>query len=217
MLWHRLSGAKSQDGIAFISSSSGNSANTVSSLSIPKPSGAQDGDLLIAVVRGGGNTVTSTITPGQSGWAAIVSDTSSGFPNPWYVFSRNASSDPSDYSFTRSATNGTFDGVICLFRGGSNAVNNVGSFNNTSGTSLTAPSITPSANGLFIAAYLWNGTPILNTPPSLTALNTDLNNDGAAGTTVVYSGQAVSGVATGNQVLTISASENWAAVQISLE
>jgi len=217
MLWTYLKGASAQQRIAFISSDVGKAANTISSLSIPKPSGTIDGDLLIAVIRGGGNTGTTTITPDQSGWTTQVSDTSSGFPNPWYVYSRNANSDPSNYSFVRSASNGTFDGVICLFRGGSNSVNTVGSFNNTSGTTLTAPSITPSANGLFVAAYLWNGTPIINTAPSLTALDTSLNNDGTNGTTVVYGDPAVSGVASGNQVLTISGSGDWAAVQISLE
>ena len=214
----RLMGVTKVGGlIQYISSSVGRSANGVSSLSITKPSGTSNGDLLIAVLRGGGNSGTATITPHQSGWTTEIADTSLGFPNPWYVFSRNASSDPSSYSFVRSASTGTFDGVICLFRGGSNSVNVVGSFTNSSGTSLTAPSITPSANGLFIVAYSWNGTPIISVAPSLTALNTDLNNDGIAGTTVIYGGNATSGVATGSKTLTISSSADWVAAQLSLE
>lgn len=218
MLVQKLFGANAAvGGIQFVSSDVGTSASGVSTLNIDKPAGTVDGDLLIAVLRGGGNNFTTTITPGQSGWTTEIADTSGGYPNPWYVFSRNASSDPATYSFTRSASDGTFDGVICTFRGGANAVNTVGGFNQSSGTTLTAPSITPSANGLFIAAYLWNSSPIISTAPSLAALDTTLDNDGINGTTVIYSGEALSGAATGDQVLTINASQVWAAVQISLE
>lgn len=222
MLWHKAIGAGGVgvEQISVSASTTSSVAAGTADLTITKPTGASDGDLLIAFLRGGGNGGGTTITPDISGWTTEIEKTGSSptfFPNPFYVFSRTVNTDPASYSFTRSGTTGTFDGVLCLLKGGSSSVGVVGTLNGSSGTTLTAGSITPANNGLALVFFSWNAGPIISTPPSgLGVVNTDLDDDGNNGTTVLYSTSTTSGVATGDQVLENNSSNYWLAGQISV-
>lgn len=212
MLGTFLKGAKG-GGIDFLSSSSGAVSIGTSSVSAIKPAGTQDGDLLLAFARAG--VSLAVITPDDTGWTQELA--SSGTAPSFVIFSRNANSDPASYSFTRNVTSGTFDVVVCLFRGGSNSVDTVGSLNNENSASVTATSLTTNRSGLLVARFSWNLDPIISSAPSgMLVADTSLDDDGIAGTTVVYYESISKGETSGDKVLTLSSGSLWAASQISI-
>lgn len=224
MLSTILKGAKSAStqGVIYVESSSVAAVGSgVADITIDKPTGASDGDLIMAFLRGGGNTSVRTITPSISGWTEEVAKTSAAaptsYPNPFYVFSRVVDGDGSTYTFTRSGTSGTYDGVLCLLKDGSALVDVVGDLSGANSSTHTAPSITPTQNGIALVCFSWNGTRIISSSPSgVDVVNIDLDNDGNNGTTVIYSSDATAGVATGDKTLTLNAAENGISVQISV-
>lgn len=203
--------------IEFISSSSGAVSSPTTTVTATKPTGTQDGDLLLAFARAGAGT--GTITADDAGWTEEIAKTGGSHPSGFRVYSRNASSDPSTYSFTRSggSISGTFDVVVCLFRGGDNSVDTVGSLSDSSGSTVTSLGLTTTNAGLLVAVFSWNGSPIISSAPSgMLVADTSLDNDGTNGTTVAYYKSIGSGETSDNKVLTLNAGNDWVAAQISI-
>lgn len=221
MLAIRLKGNSTKGVIYVESSTSATVSSGVANITIDKPTGASDGDLIMAFLRGGGNTAVTTITPSISGWTEEVAKTSAAaptsYPNPFYVFSRVIDGDGSAYTFTRDGVTGTFDGVLCLLKDGSALVDVVGDLSGANSSTHTAPSITPTQNGIALVCFSWNALPILTASPTgVDVVNTDLDNDSTNGTTVIFSKDAVVGLATGDKSITLNSAEFGISVQISV-
>ena len=142
--------------------------NTTTTLTITKPSGTVDGDLLIAQIGTPGNSIN---TP--AGWTLIKIGSNFGVSR---LFSKQAgASEPATYSWTIGATSGTQDsasgGIMRI--SGHNPSNPVDLVNNRSGNSDTPQTYGGTAstefalrlrfaiilNGAATFGNLWGGLP----------------------------------------------------------
>lgn len=124
-------------------------ANSSTSISISKPTGTVDGDLMVAYVLG---ATRADITASPSGWSELTAY-SGNSPSIW---TKVASSEGSSYSWDVSGNNA---GVIMTFRNA--AVDTYGTW----ATDETGTSITASESGLLLCAGS-NTSPSVTTPPS---------------------------------------------------
>lgn len=157
MLWTRLAGAlsvKSRPTFVGVSQTDTGSSSTAT-LTLNVPAGVQNGDLLIAVVFGGGGNVGDWA---QTSWTWAVEQTSA--PNLGVSY-RTASSEPASYSFT-TTTARRLGGMIMAFRGASWDVAGTIATN-----TYTASAITVSqANSILIGAWGVNDNNLTWTAPS---------------------------------------------------
>lgn len=115
MLWTRLAGAlsvKSRPTFVGVSQTDTGSSSTAT-LTLNVPAGVQNGDLLIAVVFGGGGNVDDWAQTSWT-WAVEQNDVA---PNLGIAY-RTASSEPASYSFTTTSAR-RLGGMIMAFRGAS--------------------------------------------------------------------------------------------------
>lgn len=124
-------------------------------LGINKPTGVQTGDLLLA-----GLTVNSgsSIAP-PAGWTAVSGAEVVTGSSKWQLFSKYATaSEAGSYTFTMSGSSKHAGGITAL-RGTatSNPVNAVAT-SSSSGTNITAPSVTPTADGSAIELLFGSNT-----------------------------------------------------------
>jgi hypothetical protein len=177
---------------------------------VAKPAGTQSGDFMLAYFfhHAAGATLT-----GPSGWTSLTSNNAS--TNSAAVFYYTAGgSEPATYSFSSddSANNGA---AILTFRGGTGAVDVYGAFNTANSATVTAPTITPTVDGLnivFIGAEL--------SPQDVTAKParfTELFVDGTTPMIAAFSDEylAASG-ATGNETFTLERSAGNKAIQLQI-
>ena len=151
----------------FIASASTQNASAGTTLVVNKPSGTQQGDLMVAVMAGGTNSgITWT---GDTGWTEVADLGAK--PSLRLAYKIAGSSEPSSYTFTGSNSI-TLSGSILTYR--SAAYDTIGTFV-TSTTPAPAPSISVSANYSMLIAAFANGatSTTCSTPPNMTARVTD--------------------------------------------
>ena len=140
--------------IAFRAASSGNNAGGANSLSISMPTGVVEGDVMIAVisVRGGTGTAISTV---PTGWAMINSNNSTTDIKSAMYYKIAITSEAGPYVWGWGSSLKA-SGVLSAYSGVDNSAPIMTHSNqvNTSGTSMTAPSVVTTADGAWIiAAY----------------------------------------------------------------
>lgn len=198
MLWHKVQGAGGV-GEPFVVASSSTREAINTTIVINKPTGTLDDDYIIAFVRSADNG--AIISANDAGWALLEAETLS--KPETKIFGRVASGEPSTYSFSETGvTGGSMSGVIVAVRNG--AFDSVGATNSSTGTVVTANSVTMSQKGLILGAFFWNTAPTISSLPSgMTVVNDD--QEGLGGCAVVYREKVASG-STGSRSLSLSSS-----------
>lgn len=124
-------------------------------LAINKPTGVQTGDLLLAgLTVNSGSSITA-----PAGWTAVPEAVATTGSSKWQLFSKYATaSEAASYTFTMSGSSKHAGGITAL-RGtaASNPVNAVAT-SSSSGTNITAPSVTPTADGSAIQLLFGSNT-----------------------------------------------------------
>lgn len=194
-----------------------NNANT-SSLSVNRPTGTVDGDVLIAVVA----WWIETLTP-PSGWTQI------GSTQTWNIsgedvfvraYYRVASSEPTSYAWGLSGTNDIAVSIATYYNVNTGSVVDVqAGQTNAANTSMTAPSVSPTTDAdmlLFLGgAGSDSAGSATATPPS----GMTERADATAGTwikTYIAEQLLTAAGATGTRVATLSTSENNAGILVAL-
>ncbi len=161
MLARMLSGAAAaaRPQPSFVSSSRNRvttAANTVTS-----PTGIQDGDLLVAI--GLTSSPTTGITP-HTGFNVINFD-NDGTNNTFFAAVKTAASESGNYTFTWSAA--FANTIAILVYRNATQVNTIGSLaRGASGLTGTASTITPTYNGVLLAAFMKEAIAAVTTAPS---------------------------------------------------
>ena len=190
------------------------------SLAVPVPAEATEGDLLLAHI---GYNAAGTITP-AAGWNVIDVTTHGSKPVMQGLYWRAASADePASYSFgLASGKADTVAGAISAYRGIdlSDPVDAVASAGST-GTSLTAPSVTTSVDGATLIALYTVRDDGSATPPAGMIERWDLNSSagvGAIGETLLAAADALVATAgaTGDHVANVSRSDGHVATLLAL-
>lgn len=126
--------------------------NSGTTISINKPTGVADGDLMVAVLYVQGAT-TPNLTP-PPGWVSRGTDT--GTNTRAQVFTKIAgSSEPANYVFTSSTTISTGSGAIAAYRGAILIGNDAFSAIFSTGNEVVAPSVvTAGPNAKLVAGFM---------------------------------------------------------------
>lgn len=191
----------------FVASASTQNASSGTTLTINKPTGTVDGDLMVAVMsRASGNTDWTSDT----GWTEVADQSSN--PDLSVAYKVAGPSEPSTYTFT-SLTASTFSGSILTYRYA--AYDTIGSF--TTGTNpLILPSISPSeSQSILIAAGARAAASVtLGTPTSMTARVTD--NDATSPSYIVCD-QTVAKGPTGTRSMSTGSLSEVAGIMLALK
>ncbi len=197
--------------------SASNNANT-NSLSVSRPTGTVDGDVLIAVVA----WWVQTLTP-PSGWTQI------GSTQTWNVggedvfmraYYRVASSEPASYTWGLSATNDIAVSIATYYNVDTGSVVDAqAGQTNASSTAMTAPSVSPTLSTdmlLFLGAAGSDsaGSATATPPAGMTE-----RSDATGGTWIkAYIAEQLlsSAGATGTRTATLSTSENNGGILVAL-
>lgn len=143
-----LFGAGSASALAFVSSSSFEATNNVTSLTIPAPAGITLGDRMYVVLSCSVNdpVVTATLT----GWTSVAASDAVG--RHMLIYSKTATgSEPANYTFVFSGGGSRWGGAIVAYRGGQGLTDTIGAFTvTTSAPTITGASITPTAIGTLL-------------------------------------------------------------------
>lgn len=119
----------------FVAWANAGSTATVASLTIDKPAGVQQGDLLVCVIRGNDSTWT-----GDTGWTEVIDDRA--LRVAWKIA---GASEPASYTFNQTPNKNCYGGIFA-FRGA--AYDAVGTTATIGGNgSLSAPGVTLSSFG----------------------------------------------------------------------
>lgn len=139
-------------------------ATSGATVTISKPTGTVEGDLMTAVIFG---AVAGT---SLSGWTVELIDTAQTFDIA--VLSKKAGpSEPSSYTFTATVTGGR-NGAILTHRGGTGAVDVVGPY----ALSSTASSIVAAQAGTLIGVFCTaTGSATVTSPPAGMTLRSSYN------------------------------------------
>jgi Calcineurin-like phosphoesterase len=150
------------------SSSSAIANHPSASISIAKPAGAAQGDLLLAVVGHQSGAATSMNPP--TGWTAVpntdYSDLNNARIHAWYKVA--GTSEPSSYTFTLTGSGQAISGGILAITGASGAPINasLGQVTPTHTLFLAAPSITTTAPRTLLVYGGVINQPLFITPPA---------------------------------------------------
>jgi hypothetical protein len=187
------------------------SARTQNSLSIPmltinKPAGTVEGDLMVAVMAAGGGATWT----GDTGWTELADQGVT--PSLRIAYKVASASEPSSYTFLASNVL-RLSGCILTYRYA--VYDTIGSF--TSGTDpLILPSVSPSENQSILIAAGARDTPwiTLGTPTGMTARVTD--NDGDAPSYIVCD-QIVAKGPTGTRSMSTGSTSNVAGIMLVIK
>jgi hypothetical protein len=161
--------------ISFVGASSG--ANNNSPLTLTVPAGVQAGDLLIAQV--GYERTGATSVPTPAGWTRHVDRDNGTIYGQVILYRWATASEPASYTIPHASGAASISGTLLAYRDVA-SVSPLMANNGTvaTGTTLTAPSITPPAGcGRLVAFYgLWN-TATLTTPTGMTQRATAINTE----------------------------------------
>lgn len=177
-------------------------------LTITKPSGAQAGDLLLAVMCGKGAGGGETWT-GDTGWTEVIDQ--GVWPILRVAWKIAGASEPASYTFTCSNSRQLGGGILRIARG---AFDTIGAIATSTATApVVAPAIT-AAGGLLITFYANNDSNVsFTTPPGMTAQFADA--DANAPCFACFS-EAIAPGSTGTRSSTPSAAASHAGVQIGI-
>jgi hypothetical protein len=191
----------------FVASASTQNASTGTALTINKPTGTVEGDLMVAVMCASGGNATWT---GASAWVETADYTQR--PDLRIAYKIAGASEPSSYTFTVSSSL-TNSGTILTYRYA--AYDTIGTF--TAGTNpLILPSISPSeSQSILIATGARDAASVtLGTPTSMTARVTD--NDGTAPSYIVCD-QTVAKGPTGTRSMSTGSTSEVAGIMLSIK
>lgn len=150
-------------------SASAIAASATDTLVVSKPSGVQAGDLLLAIMA---CNDTRTWT-GDTGWTEIF-DTGAA-PGLRAAYRIATGTEGSSFTFTMNASR-LQSGIVLAYRNA--AYDAVGSSAADSDGSVTAPSVTLSADGLLIAAFAnATGSRTFDTPSGMAPIAADTDSD----------------------------------------
>ena len=205
--------------ILFRSQSSTAYASRVIDTNVAAPAGVIDGDILIAAwFIGSGNFVGAPPTPitPPAGWAQIGTNTdvqdNSGFHGQFYVYWKQAASEPSNYDFNHTGTQST-EVAIAAYDNCSGSPIEVSSSNfgtGLPGNTATALSVTTSiANSeLIYLGHNWDATGTLSPPTGMVERFDHL---------VYIADQLQSSVGvSGDRTQTLTSNNPWSAVLLAL-
>lgn len=155
--------------VAYRSSSTAG-AKSVTSLTITKPAGVVQGDLLLARLSNR-NHVDATITP-PAGWTVLRSDQSASQLKSWVLYKVATGSEPSGYAFGISISSYVAGSVMAF--SGVDTANPIdthsGQKNGLTSTFASPPITTTAANGVavWLGTQIWTGSACPNAiaPPS---------------------------------------------------
>ena len=196
--------------ISFVSQNTANALSVAGSTGITftKPSGTQDNDLLVVGIY---ETDISPVTP--SGWTQLIASTPR-TGERLVVYYKIASSEPSSIGpFTSSASSMSFVGFISCYRGinTSTPIDVTASAGTavTSGTTVTAPSVTTVTNNAWmLTVYGLRKSSNFSTPTGMTE-RVDYS-DGAVATVALDDQLFATAGATGTKSSTTGATINFA-------
>jgi hypothetical protein len=127
-------------------------ASGSSTLSINKPAGAVQGDLMVAAMFSDGNMSWS----GDTSWTEVLDSGTN--PSPRVAYKVAGASEPASYSFTSTTSTRILAGVILLFR--NCRWDTIGTISTSApGSTQTAPQITVAANKSILIATLITSSP----------------------------------------------------------
>jgi hypothetical protein len=181
-------------GSPVVRSSSSASANHPSaSISLAKPAGTAQGDLLLAVISHQSGAAASMVPP--TGWTAVpntdYSDGNNARIHAWYKFA--GASEPSSYTFTMSGSSQAIAGGMLAITGASGTPINAsgGQVTSTNSLYLTAPSITTTAAKTLLVYGGAINTPLFITPPAFMRERFDVGTTGTYNVETEVATQAV--------------------------
>lgn len=194
----------------FVASASTQKTATGATLTINKPTGTVEGDLMVAVMAA--RSATTDVWSGDTGWTEVA-DYGNGKPALRLAYKLAGASEPSAYTFTNSVSSHLLSGCILTYRYA--AYDTIGSF--TTGTDpLTLPSTSPSdSQSRLIAAGARDGASItLGTPTSMAARVTD--NDATEPSYIVCD-QIVAKGQTGTRSMSTGSTTGVAGIMLSIK
>jgi hypothetical protein len=192
----------------FVASASTQNGSSATTLTINKPTGTVEGDLMVAVMATDGSI---TGWSGDLDWVELA-DQGSSTPSLRVAYKVAGPAEPSNYTFTASSGK-ILSGTILTYRYA--AYDTIGSF--TTGTNpLILPSISPSeSQSILIAAGARGAASItLGTPTSMTARVTDA--DGTSPSYIVCD-QTVAKGPTGTRSMSTGSTTNVAGILLSIK
>ena len=183
--------------------------SNTTTLTFNVPVGTQNGDLMVALVAGGGGSGNVGDWANAS-WTWAVELTTS--PNLAVAY-RVASSEGSTVSFTTTGAC-KLGGVLRVFREA--AWGTAGTVATGSSTSVAASSITvPGSNSILLGHFAQASGNVTWTNSSGMTKIAELDND-SAGHSWYIATQDVGAGATGSKTITVNSSNNWQAVLVSI-
>ena len=183
-------------------------AGSNTSVSVSKPTGVVDGDVMVATVAFAGGTLTA-----PAGWTQVLEQAGTGVT--LRVYRRTASSEGSSYTWSLSTADGLAVAIGAYYNVDTTTpVGGSGSQANSSSTSMVAPTVTPGTTAdmlLFAGAVAGN---VRATAPG--GMNEEAD-AGATGVGVYMADQLLaSGSATGTRTATLASATANAAALVSL-
>lgn len=178
------------------------------SVSVTKPTGVVDGDVMVATVAFAGGTLTA-----PSGWTQVLEQAGTGVT--LRVYRKTASSEGSSYTWSLSTTDGLAVAIGAYYNVDTTTpVGGSGSQANSSSTSMVAPSVTP---GTPADMLLFCGAAAGDVRATAPGSMTEEADAGAAGVGVYAADQLLaSSDATGTRTATLASATANAAALVSL-
>lgn len=137
-------------------------SSSATSLTVNRPTGTVEGDLMIAIMRA---TISVTWT-GATGWTEVADEGSA--PSLRIAYRVAGPSEGSSYTFTSTSGTGTRVGYILTYRGA--AYDAIGAFRETTPITVTGPTASASASILLGAAVATSSSDTGLSVPSFTTV-----------------------------------------------
>ena len=192
-------GSSGAAAIEFVASAQAQNSGTVNTVVISKPTGVQQGDLLIALCI----TSNDRSWTGDTGWTEVVDQGVK--PSLRVAYLVAGASEPSSYTFTIS-NNSSASGVIAAFRYA--AYDTIGSIATGSASGVqTASAITlSSASSAILAFFAHDGSSRTWSNPTSGLISTASDSDAASSSWALYRQLNLSSGSTGTRSATCSSS-----------
>lgn len=207
-MFQLLSNTDGQNLPTFIASATTQNTSGGNTLVINKPTGTQDGDLMIAFMS---SSSTDSTWTGATGWTEVIDQGST--PNLRIAY-KIASSEGSSYTFTLSS-NSTLSGSILTYR--TTSYDAIGSIT-TGANPLIVTSVSASTTNCMLLGFVTRSTASLTitAPGSMTTRVTD--NDGTSPSYCIAEEQLTSSGASGTRTFSgLSGSANTAGILLTIK
>lgn len=190
----------------FVASASTQNGSFATSLTINKPTGTVEGDLMVAVM-GGNNNRTWT---GDTGWTEAADLTNA--PHCRVAYKIAGASEGASYTFAASG-NGTYGGSILTYRYA--VYDTIGAYT-TSTNPLILPSISPSQSQsvLIATGFRDSASVTLGTPTGMTAR---ITNADATSPSYIVCDQTVAAGPTGTRSMSTGSTSSVAGIMLSIK